>query len=59
MEPLLLQLKKDFYMNISSLQAYTLPHSQPTLNLLTEEELKELEHVWVELSVWQRSQPIN
>ncbi len=46
-------------MNISSLQAYTLPHSQPTLNLLTEEELKELEHVWVELSVWQRSQPIN
>ncbi|MGF1909866.1 3-demethylubiquinone-9 3-methyltransferase [Vibrio kasasachensis] len=43
-------------MNISSLQAYTLPHSQPTLNLLTEEELKQLEHVWVELSVWQRNQ---
>lgn len=56
MDTLLLQLKKDFYMNISSLQAYTLPHSQPTLNLLTEEELKQLEHVWVELSVWQRNQ---
>lgn len=56
MDTLLLQLKKDFYMNISSLQAYTLPHSQPTLNLLTEEELKQLEHVWVELSVWKRNQ---
>ncbi|GAK82751.1 hypothetical protein JCM19238_294 [Vibrio ponticus] len=38
------------------MQAHTLPQSQPTLNLLTEEELKELEHVWVELSVWQRNQ---
>ncbi|WP_162063065.1 hypothetical protein [Vibrio taketomensis] len=56
MESLLVQLKKDFYKNISSLQAYTLPQSQPTLNVLTEEELAELEHVWVELSVWQRNQ---
>ncbi len=56
MESLLVQLKKDFYKNISSLQAYTLPQSQPTLIVLTEEELAELEHVWVELSVWQRNQ---
>lgn len=56
METLLIQLKKDFYQNISALQANTLPHSEPTLNLLTDEELKELEHVWVELSVWQRNQ---
>ncbi|WP_194435664.1 hypothetical protein [Vibrio fluminensis] len=56
METLLIQLKKDFYRNISALQANTLPHSEPTLNVLTDEELKELEHVWVELSVWQRNQ---
>ncbi|WP_175443202.1 hypothetical protein [Vibrio sonorensis] len=56
MDSLLTQLKKDFYAQISSLQSCTLPQSQPTLSLLTEEELQELEHVWVELSVWKRNQ---
>ncbi|MDA0147764.1 hypothetical protein [Vibrio sp. LaRot3] len=56
MESLLVQLKKDFYTHISSLQAYTLPQTKPTLTVLTDEELRELEHVWVELSVWQRQQ---
>ncbi|EGU30907.1 hypothetical protein RJD39_03580 [Vibrio scophthalmi] len=56
METMLLQLRKDFYSHISSLQAHTLPQSKPTLSVLTDDELKELEHVWVELSVWQRSQ---
>ena len=53
---MLLQLRKDFYSHISSLQAHTLPQSQPTLSVLTDDELKELEHVWVELSVWQLAQ---
>ncbi|RJX68370.1 hypothetical protein DZ860_17760 [Vibrio sinensis] len=55
-ESLVLQLQRDFYAHINSLQAYTLPQTRPTLTVLTEEELKELENVWVELSVWQRKQ---
>lgn len=56
MDSLISQLKKDFYAQISSLQSYTLPQSKPTLSLLTEEELRELENVWIELSVWKKKQ---
>ncbi|WP_372449736.1 hypothetical protein [Vibrio metschnikovii] len=50
------QLKKDFYAQISAFQSYALPQQTTTLSLLTEEELKELEQIWVELAVWKRSQ---
>ncbi|EGA70393.1 hypothetical protein VISI1226_22525 [Vibrio sinaloensis DSM 21326] len=50
------QLRKDFYAQISHLQAYSLPQTKPTLSLLTEEELLELESLWVELSVWKKKQ---
>lgn len=50
------QLKKDFYAQISAVQSYTLPQSKPTLSILTPEELKELEQLWVELAVWKKSQ---
>lgn len=50
------QLRKDFYAQISHLQAYTLPQTKPTLSLLTEEELQELEAMWVEHSVWKIKQ---
>ncbi|WP_093272332.1 hypothetical protein [Vibrio xiamenensis] len=55
-ESIVTQLKKDFYAQLSSLQAYTLPHSQPTLSVLTEEEIRELEHLWVELNIWKKKQ---
>lgn len=50
------QLKKEFYAQISHLQAYALAQTKPTLALLTEEELLELESLWVEHSVWKNSQ---
>ncbi len=49
-------LKKSFYEQISSLQPYNLPQSKPTLSLLTDEELKELEQLWIEFVVWKNSQ---
>ena len=42
METLELQLKKDFYAQIDSVQAYNQDQSFSTLNLLTKEELQEL-----------------
>lgn len=50
------QLKKDFYAQISALQSYSLPQSKSTLSILTPEELKELEQLWVELAVWKKTQ---
>jgi hypothetical protein len=50
------QLKKDFYTRLSSLQGYTVPQSDSTLSLLTDEELQELQNRWVELKVWKKSQ---
>ncbi|UUM31636.1 hypothetical protein [Vibrio japonicus] len=50
------QLRKDFYAQISLLQAYTLPQTKPTLSLLTEEELQELEAMWIEHFVWKTKQ---
>ncbi|WP_240182559.1 3-demethylubiquinone-9 3-methyltransferase, partial [Vibrio cholerae] len=28
----------------------------PTLSVLTDEELRQLEQIWIELSVWKKSQ---
>lgn len=54
------KLRKDFYAQISSLQAYSLPQTKPTLSLLTEEELQVLEALWIELSMWKKKQkPLN
>lgn len=50
------QLKKEFHAQLSALQAYSVPQSKPTLSLLTDEELRQLEQIWVELCVWKRSQ---
>ncbi|MBU2898128.1 hypothetical protein KO511_15630 [Vibrio hepatarius] len=49
------QLRKEFYAQISALQAYSLPQTKPTLSLLTEEELQLLEDMWIELSVWKKT----
>nr|WP_202436543.1 hypothetical protein [Vibrio eleionomae] len=49
------QLKKDFYARIGAFQATaskTVTQNHPTLSLLTDEELKELGQVWVELTMW-------
>ncbi|GAL12200.1 hypothetical protein JCM19233_3192 [Vibrio astriarenae] len=56
METLISQLKKDFYSQLSASQSKTLPHSAPTLSLLTAEELLELETAWVQLNVWKKNQ---
>ncbi|MDN3610207.1 hypothetical protein ACODM8_09185 [Vibrio ostreicida] len=50
------QLRKDFYAQISAMQAHCLPQTKPTLSFLTEEELQELEALWIELSVWKKQQ---
>lgn len=50
------ELKKDFQKQIRSSQSCDLVNSQPTLSLLTAEELKELEQLWVELTVWKKTQ---
>lgn len=50
------KLREDFYAHISAVQAYALPQTKPTLSLLTEEELRELEACWIALSVWKNQQ---
>ncbi|MEH0759929.1 hypothetical protein H4F20_09530 [Vibrio sp. 16] len=50
------QLKKDFYAQISHLQSYCQPQTKPTLSLLTEEELRELESLWIEHFMWKTKQ---
>ncbi|CAH0539592.1 hypothetical protein [Vibrio marisflavi] len=56
METLELQLRKDFYAQIDSLQVHDPNQSWPTLTLLTKEELHELETMWVELRIWKQKQ---
>lgn len=56
MDSVILQLKREFHAKIHALQTYALPQSKPTLTLLTDEELQELEQVWVELAVWKKTQ---
>ncbi|WGW01641.1 hypothetical protein QF117_12725 [Vibrio sp. YMD68] len=55
-ENLLSQFKKDFYTKLGFIHAEAQQVPDPTLSTLTEEELKVLESVWVELSVWQHNQ---
>ncbi|EFP96380.1 hypothetical protein [Vibrio caribbeanicus] len=50
------QLREEFYAHISAVQARALPNTRPTLSYLTEEELRELEMCWIELSVWKNQQ---
>ncbi|MDE1514262.1 MULTISPECIES: hypothetical protein [Vibrio] len=50
------QLKKQFHAQLSAWQAQAAPQSKPTLAVLTEEELRQLEQMWVELCVWKQSQ---
>ncbi|MGO1295869.1 MAG: hypothetical protein ACTMIA_01010 [Vibrio sp.] len=52
----IIQLKQDFYKRISSLQANAMPQCKSTLSFLTDEELKELEQVWIELTMWKNNQ---
>ncbi|CAM2819913.1 hypothetical protein VIOR103205_04485 [Vibrio ordalii] len=56
MDPVISQLKKDFYAQIRSLKDGPTSESQTTLALLTEEELQQLAQMWVELAVWKQSQ---
>ena len=50
------QLRDDFYAHLSAVQAYALPQTKPTLSLLTDEELRELEACWIALSMWKNQQ---
>lgn len=50
------QLKKEFYAQLSALQIHSAPQSKPTLSVLTDEELRQLEQMWIELCVWKKSQ---
>jgi hypothetical protein len=50
------QLKKDFYSQIRALQSPKLPQVTSTLAVLSDEELQELENVWIELVVWKNKQ---
>ncbi|KJY84931.1 3-demethylubiquinone-9 3-methyltransferase [Vibrio galatheae] len=50
------QLREDFYAHIRAIQACALPQTKPTLSLLTDEELRELEACWIALSVWKNQQ---
>ncbi|ENM5786684.1 hypothetical protein QSX70_002162 [Vibrio metoecus] len=50
------QLKKEFYAQLSALQTHSAPQSKPTLSVLTDEELRQLEQMWIELCVWKKSQ---
>lgn len=51
MEQEILQLKKDF-----NAQLRAFPMMQSSLAHLTDEELKELQDAWVDLSIWKMGQ---
>ncbi|MDW6092860.1 MULTISPECIES: 3-demethylubiquinone-9 3-methyltransferase [Vibrio] len=36
--------------------AYAFPNTSSTLSLLTDEELEQIERVWIELIMWKKSQ---
>lgn len=55
-DPVISQLKKDFYSQIRALQSPKMPQVTSSLAVLTEEEIQELEAVWIELKVWKRNQ---
>ncbi len=50
------KLKEAFHEQISSLQPYTATQSKSTLSLLTAEELKELEQIWIDFTMWKKTQ---
>ncbi|MCG7515535.1 hypothetical protein [Vibrio sp. MMH1-50] len=56
MDSVITQLKRDFYSQIRALQSPKLPQVTSSLAVLTDEEIQELEAVWIELAVWKRSQ---
>ena len=56
MDSVISQLRKDFHAHIRAMQALKLPQVTSTLAVLTDEEIQELEAVWIELAVWKRSQ---
>ncbi|MDW6003866.1 hypothetical protein [Vibrio mangrovi] len=56
MDPQVIQLKKDFYQQIMTQHSYTFPNTSSTLSLLTDEELEQIERVWIELIMWKKSQ---
>ncbi|PMH40684.1 hypothetical protein BCU70_11010 [Vibrio sp. 10N.286.49.C2] len=50
------QLKKDFYAHLKSFHEPKLGMVSKTLSTLTQDELAELENVWVQLAVWKQKQ---
>ncbi|GAL30136.1 hypothetical protein JCM19239_2552 [Vibrio variabilis] len=56
MEAVISQLKKDFYAHLRSSNGASASSTSKTMSLLTEEELTELENVWVQLAVWKQKQ---
>ncbi|KIN10918.1 3-demethylubiquinone-9 3-methyltransferase [Vibrio mytili] len=56
MDSVISQLKKDFYAHLRALQTPKLPQVTSTLNVLSDEEIQELESAWIELTVWKRNQ---
>ena len=56
MDSVISQLRKDFHEHIRAMQALRLPQVTSTLAVLTDEEIQELETVWVEFAVWKRRQ---
>ncbi|MCF7360554.1 MULTISPECIES: hypothetical protein [Vibrio] len=50
------KLKEAFHEQISSLQPYSSTPSKSTLSLLTAEELKELEQIWIDFTMWKKTQ---
>ncbi|MGR5094466.1 hypothetical protein ACPV5O_05675 [Vibrio maritimus] len=56
MEAVISQLKKDFYAHLRSSNGASASSTSKTMSLLTEEELAELENVWVQLAVWKQKQ---
>lgn len=55
MESTVSQLRKDFQTKVNIKQSKNNPLSSAAL--LTEEELNELENVWIQLVTWKQSNP--
>ncbi|WED24212.1 hypothetical protein L3Q72_15120 [Vibrio sp. JC009] len=53
MEAILSQLKKDFHAKLNDVQSEK--SNKSTIALLTEEELSELETVWIQHAIWKQN----
>ncbi|NLS14041.1 hypothetical protein HGP28_14195 [Vibrio sp. SM6] len=55
MDKAIMDLKQDFHAHLRTSQGGASTSTRSSLAILTQEELRELEHAWIALVVWKRN----